>query len=539
MAEEYEVEWGGSEEESEGEEEEASEEGEETNEEEERAALAASQDGGGGEGQCPPHHKYNVMLTKFGGTRARGEELYEQNDAKAPVAIAIVLEAHEEEPMQWPQQRQTWEPVASWTQSSPIADPRGGRDDARDQKWITAGPYLNFAVVGRASRVAEIKKLEAETIAHKEGAQSRLLMVEAKFLQPMAGSSSVRLIAGHLHKTVAQKPNSADYIHFFNVLQNLCACGGRIFGADLNVALFNAEGEMAKRGVQITLLNHHIELEDPARPYDEGSVLHDSMGLFIVGPFDIPRTRIIPPEEHMFWGAAHSKEKTGKQCACGYLATSYVGQQPPAPKVFSLDGLNQALAEVQQAKREYERGNEECAQAFGIAPCNPVVLPHWFLRWREEQERRPELRFLDEHTMSGKVGINPLSQRRTFRFTDDFDPLPSCQEIIAKSRWWDTYGDRRGRGGRWPTIVSIDCAPNRWVAKREKRAAKIANARKRRGSSDGCAGGWRRQQASSSCEPYKEARGSGQPRRAQWWGGDRPGVGCKRLARLERGCGLE
>ena len=68
MAEEYDVEWSGSEEESEGEEEEASEEGEETNEEEERAALAASQDGGGGEGQCPPHHECNVMLTKFGGS---------------------------------------------------------------------------------------------------------------------------------------------------------------------------------------------------------------------------------------------------------------------------------------------------------------------------------------------------------------------------------------------------------------------------------------------------------------------------------------
>ena len=98
-------------------------------------------------------------------------------------------------------------------------------------------------------------------------------------------------------------------------------------------------------------------------------------------------------------------EKTGKQCACGYLATSYVGQQPPAPKVFSLDGLNQALAEVQQAKREYFRGNEEFAQAFGIAPWNPVVMPpwnpvvmpNWSLRWREEQDRRPELRFLDEH----------------------------------------------------------------------------------------------------------------------------------------------
>ena len=281
------------------------------------------------------------------------------------------------------------------------------------------------------------------------------------------------------------------------------------------MALFDAEGEMAKRGVQMTLLNHHVELKDPARPYDEGSVL---MGLFIVGPFDIPRTRIIPPEEHIFWGHAHPKEKTRTQCACGYLATSYVGQQPPAPKMFSLDGLNQALAEVQQAKREYERGNEECAQASGIAPWNPVVMPNWSLRWREDQERRPEQRFLDEHTMSGKVGINSPSQSRTFRATDDFDPLPPCQEIIAKSRWWDTYGARRGRGGHWPTIVSIGRAPHRSVAQRKKRAAKKANARKRQGSSDGCAGGWRRQQASSSCEPYKQPRGSGQPRRAQWWG---------------------
>ena len=58
-------------------------------------------------------------------------------------------------------------------------------------------------------------------------------------------------------------------------MRNLCAGGGRIFGADLNMALFNAEGGMANRGVQMTLLNHHVELKDPARPYDEGSVLHD------------------------------------------------------------------------------------------------------------------------------------------------------------------------------------------------------------------------------------------------------------------------
>ena len=105
------------------------------------------------------------------------------------------------------------------------------------------------------------------------------------------------------------------------------------------MALFNAEKEMANRGVQMTLLNHHCELENPGRPYSEGDVVHASMGMFIVGRFDIPRTRVIAQAEHMFWGAAHPKENTGKQCACGYLATSYVGQQPPAPKAVSYTHL--------------------------------------------------------------------------------------------------------------------------------------------------------------------------------------------------------
>ena len=165
-------------EESDGESGDANEEDEAATAENDRAALAASQDGGGGEGQCPPHHEYNVMLTKFGGTRARGED-------KAPVAIAIVLEAHEEELMQRTQQRQTWEPVAPWTQSSAIADPRGGRDDARDQTWITAGPYITEEP--NPSALAEEPKKEiapAETIAHIEGAQPRLLMVCLLYTSP-------------------------------------------------------------------------------------------------------------------------------------------------------------------------------------------------------------------------------------------------------------------------------------------------------------------------------------------------------------------
>ena len=47
------------------------------------------------------------------------------------------------------------------------------------------------------------------------------------------------------------------------------------------MAAFNAVGEMAKRGVGLTLLSHHCELEGPARY--PSALLFDSMGLWVVG----------------------------------------------------------------------------------------------------------------------------------------------------------------------------------------------------------------------------------------------------------------
>ena len=115
------------------------------------------------------------------------------------------------------------------------------------------------------------------------------------------------------------------------------------------MALFNAEKEMANRGVQLTLLNHHCELADPAGPYDEQSLLHGAMGLFIVGRFDIEKTGIIPTAEHIFWGAAHPKEVTTNKCDCGYPENSYA-QKPPPPEVLSVAGLNGALRELRRTK---------------------------------------------------------------------------------------------------------------------------------------------------------------------------------------------
>ena len=206
--EDTEPDWGGQE--SDGESGGANPEDEAATAENERVALAASHDGGGGKRWRPPHDKYNVMLTNHGGHRAHGEPLYEQNIKHSNATVALVLEAHPEELGQWTRQFHQWQPDDSWTEASAIPDPRTGGDDA---EWLAAGPYVDLAVVGRATRVKQLKKLAFETIDHKKGQQSRLLMVEAKWLQPMAGSSSVRLLAGHLHNTVAKKTNSADYIH--------------------------------------------------------------------------------------------------------------------------------------------------------------------------------------------------------------------------------------------------------------------------------------------------------------------------------------
>ena len=41
-------------------------------------------------------------------------------------------------------------------------------------------------------------------------------------------------------------------------------------------------------------------------------------------------------------------------------------------------------------------------------------------------------------------------------FTDSFRPVPGCQEIMAKARWWDPYGARWGKGSHWPLFFSIE-----------------------------------------------------------------------------------
>ena len=78
---------------------------------------------------------------------------------------------------------------------------------------------------------------------------------------------------------------------------------------DANIAVFGVLPEMAKRGVGLTLLSHHMELNDPEIPCASGGheLKWDTLGLWIVGPLDIKRSSRLAPADHLFWGAAHPK----------------------------------------------------------------------------------------------------------------------------------------------------------------------------------------------------------------------------------------
>ena len=288
------------------------------------------------------------------------------------------------------------------------------------------------------------------------------------------------------------------------------------------MAAFNAVGEMATRGVGLTLLNYHCELDETNLDYDKNNVLYDSMGVWIVGKFDIERTRVVSAAEHIFWGAAHPREVTTKKRVCGYQDHSYK-HAPPLPQLVDVDGLNAALSELKQTFHTYEAGDEECKAAFGVAPWSRVQMPRWLVtHLAPSPDKRPSmLYFLEDDTKHGRLPIVLDDIARTWLRkapaatpqmpkTDDFEPLPPCLEIVAKAIQWDPFGARWGRGAHWPLIFGIGRARYRSPQMRQKRAhkiiakkGKVKDKRKGAGQSTGCVGG---------------SRGSWQSYRPKWWG---------------------
>ena len=80
-----------------------------------------------------------------------------------------------------------------------------------------------------------------------------------------------------------------------------------MIGIDGNMSLYRLVPELARRGVGVTLVSHHYEMEraDPRTPRAtrEAEKMHyDSVGIFIVGPFDVAGTKLLSPVDRVFWG---------------------------------------------------------------------------------------------------------------------------------------------------------------------------------------------------------------------------------------------
>ena len=130
------------------------------------------------------------------------------------------------------------------------------------RKWIASEIHEQLAVVARASRVKSLETVSKQRFQHGQGsATSKLLMVKVNWRTPIFGLDHIVVIVGVLHNTEAKKPKAKGYTAFFDALADLCAGGGRIVGADLNMAAHGAVEEMAKRGVGLALVCHHREME--------------------------------------------------------------------------------------------------------------------------------------------------------------------------------------------------------------------------------------------------------------------------------------
>ena len=202
-------------------------------------------------------------------------------------------------------------------------------------------------------------------------------MVKVNWRTPIFGLDHIVVIVGLLHNTEAKKTNAPGYTAFFDALADLCAGGGRIVGADLNMAAYGAVNEMAKRGVGLTLLSHHREMANASDDYKETTMQYDSMGLWIVGKFDIERTWILSTADNVFWGAAHPKARdiAPEGYACGYAAKHYKHSPPDLRSrhgVEEVDDLRNALEELRENVVIWNPNESRLKDAFGTAPWGKV-----------------------------------------------------------------------------------------------------------------------------------------------------------------------
>ena len=165
-------------------------------------------------------------------------------------------------------------------------------------------------------------------VVERKGKYSKLMLVRFTWRVPINGATTTRVIVGHLHNELAKKTKAVEMVQFWNKLAHLCAGGGRgegrLIGMDANMAMFGVIPEMAKRGVGLTLLCHHMELADPESTKNH-TLKWDTLGLWLVGPVEIEKCKRVCPFDHMFWGASHPKslDIVSRHYHCGYFGEAH------------------------------------------------------------------------------------------------------------------------------------------------------------------------------------------------------------------------
>ena len=176
--------------------------------------------------------------------------------------------------------------------------------------------------------------------------------------------------------------------------------------------------------------------------------MHDSVGLWIIGAFNVEQSLILSPQTHCCAGARHPTmtDIVRKSHSRGFKGTSY---KPPAPEFMDDDAhadCRHACWHTMGTRRVFEAA--ALAAVHGIKPWNRVSSRKEFFSEAAPTTQKIPITHPD---------LRPATTRAlwTGRRTLRLDTFPTAQEILADARRWDPWGHRWGRGARWPLIVSI------------------------------------------------------------------------------------
>ena len=236
--------------------------------------------------------------------------------------------------------------------------------------------------------------------------------------------------------------------------------------------------EMFVRRVGVTMVAHHLGVGNPDSALAEWVYHWDSLGIWVVGPFNLAKSKILADEDHIFWDALHPKlaDVDPSGYACGYKADSYRVRQPTfnmwadtqedlrLRKMF-IDEMNARLKLQREHIVQWTPNDSALAEAYGAVNWAPVDGPGWLSLKPERIQVCPAIRTTipmasDSGCAGGFTWIvdDQELSHPALDLTNHMVPFPPTQELGASCTQWDPFGHRWGRGSHWPLMISMGTA---------------------------------------------------------------------------------